>query len=103
MIERSKGYGVDTGDVASLLALELVASLAAIERLGCVQIDSISVVDRRTRLATAARFPNARAIVAGEWEEAIDAVVFSPRTAAVLMTHSLDDDARVLSLVSRRR
>jgi xanthine dehydrogenase accessory factor len=32
----------------------------------------------------------------------LDAVVFSPRTAAVLMTHSLDDDARVLALLSRR-
>lgn len=32
MIERSKRCGVDTGDVASLLALELVASLAAYDR-----------------------------------------------------------------------
>jgi xanthine dehydrogenase accessory factor len=63
----------------------------------------VSVVDRRARLATAARFPNARAVVATEWEEAVDAVVFSPRTAAVLMTHSLDDDARVLALLSRRQ
>src|SRR5258706_9041448 len=63
----------------------------------------VSVVDRRARLATRARFPNARAIVASEWEEAVDAVVFSPSTAAVLMTHSLDDDARVLSLLSRRQ
>src|SRR5258706_8805456 len=63
----------------------------------------VSVVDRRARLATRARFPNARAIVASEWEEAVDAVVCSPRTAAVLMTHSLDDDARVLSLLSRRQ
>jgi hypothetical protein len=32
MIERSKRCGVDTGDVASLLALELIASLAAYNR-----------------------------------------------------------------------
>jgi hypothetical protein len=32
MFERSKGCRVDTGDVASLLALELVASLAAYNR-----------------------------------------------------------------------
>ena len=32
MIERSKGCGVDTGDVASLLALELISSLAAYNR-----------------------------------------------------------------------
>jgi len=63
----------------------------------------VAVVDRRTRLATRARFPNARAIVASEWDDAVDALVCSPRTAAVLMTHSLDDDARVLSLLSRRQ
>jgi xanthine dehydrogenase accessory factor len=63
----------------------------------------VSVVDRRARLATEARFPSARAVVASEWDEAVDAVVFSPRTAAVLMTHSLDDDARVLSLLYRRQ
>jgi hypothetical protein len=32
MIERSKGCGVDTGDLASLLALELISSLAAYNR-----------------------------------------------------------------------
>jgi hypothetical protein len=32
MIERSKRCEVDTGDVASLLALELIASLAAYDR-----------------------------------------------------------------------
>ena len=32
MIERCKGYGVDAGDVASLLALELIASIAAYDR-----------------------------------------------------------------------
>jgi hypothetical protein len=32
MIEHSRGCGVDTGDVASLLAFELVASLAAYNR-----------------------------------------------------------------------
>src|SRR6267142_1930898 len=63
----------------------------------------VSVVDRRARLATTARFPNARAVVANEWEEAVDALVVSPLTAAVLMTHSLDDDARVLALLSRRQ
>jgi xanthine/CO dehydrogenase XdhC/CoxF family maturation factor len=63
----------------------------------------VSVIDRRTRLATRARFPNARATIAGEWEDAVNAVAVTPRTAAVLMTHSLDDDARVLSLLSRRQ
>ncbi|HWW10759.1 MAG TPA: XdhC family protein, partial [Candidatus Acidoferrales bacterium] len=49
-----------------------------------------------------ARFPRARAVVAGDWEEAVRALGFSPRTAAVLMTHSLEDDAFVLSLLARQ-
>jgi xanthine dehydrogenase accessory factor len=62
----------------------------------------VSVADRRARLATRARFPNADAVVAAEWEDAVTALESSPRTAAVLMTHSLEDDARVLSLLSGR-
>ena len=63
----------------------------------------VSVADRRARLATRARFPHAHAVLAADWDEAVDALGFSPRTAAVLMTHSLEDDARVLSLLSRRQ
>jgi xanthine dehydrogenase accessory factor len=62
----------------------------------------VAVVDRRARFATAARFPRATAVFAGDWNEAVDALTFSPRTAVVLMTHDLDDDARVLSLLSGR-
>jgi xanthine dehydrogenase accessory factor len=60
----------------------------------------VSVADRRARFATSARFPNAQSVLAGDWDETVDATTFSPRTAVVLMTHSLDDDARVLSLLS---
>jgi xanthine/CO dehydrogenase XdhC/CoxF family maturation factor len=63
----------------------------------------VSVADRRARLATRARFPHAHAVLAADWDEAVNALGFSPRTAAVLMTHSLEDDARVLSLLSRRQ
>jgi hypothetical protein len=42
MIERSKRCGVDTGDVASLLALELVASLAADNRAPPVILAAIA-------------------------------------------------------------
>jgi xanthine dehydrogenase accessory factor len=63
----------------------------------------VSVADRRARLATRARFPDARAVLAADWDEAVDAIGFSPRTAAVLMTHNLEDDARVLSLLSRQQ
>jgi len=62
----------------------------------------VSVADRRTRLATAARFPRARTIVAAEWDEAIDALTFSTRTAVVLMTHSVDDDACILARLARQ-
>ena len=59
----------------------------------------VTVVDRRARYATSARFPQARAVFACDWDDAIESIHFSPRTAVVLMTHSLDDDARVLSLL----
>ena len=63
----------------------------------------VSVADRRAPLATRARFPRARAVLSADWDEAVDALGFSPRTAAVLMMHSLEDDARVLSLLSGRQ
>jgi xanthine dehydrogenase accessory factor len=63
----------------------------------------VSVADRRARYATNARFPDARALFACDWENAVESIRFSPRTAVVLMTHSLDDDARVLSQLSGRR
>jgi xanthine/CO dehydrogenase XdhC/CoxF family maturation factor len=63
----------------------------------------VSVADRRARLATEERFPHADAVLAADWDEAVEALRFSPRTAAVLMTHSLQDDARVLSLLSGRQ
>src|SRR4029077_12267187 len=50
-----------------------------------------------------ARFPQAQAVVAADWDEAVNALHYSARTAAVLMTHSLDDDARVLSALARRQ
>jgi xanthine/CO dehydrogenase XdhC/CoxF family maturation factor len=59
----------------------------------------VSVVDRRARLATPTRFPNADVVLAADWDEAVDALRFTPSTAVVLMTHSLADDARVLSLL----
>jgi xanthine/CO dehydrogenase XdhC/CoxF family maturation factor len=62
----------------------------------------VSVADRRARLATAERFPDADAVLAAEWDDAVDRVRFSSRTAVVLMTHSLEDDARVLSLLPSR-
>jgi len=63
----------------------------------------VSVADRRARLATRARFPHAHEVLAADWVEAVAVLGVSQRTAAVLMTHSLEDDARVLSLLCRRQ
>ena len=63
----------------------------------------VTVVDRRARLATAARFPNADRVGAGEWDECLGRVHITSRTAVVLMTHSLEDDACVLALLDAQR
>jgi xanthine/CO dehydrogenase XdhC/CoxF family maturation factor len=62
----------------------------------------VTVIDRRARLATTARFPHANTVLAADWDEALRPVVFTPHTAAVLMTHSLHDDARALSQLSTK-
>jgi xanthine/CO dehydrogenase XdhC/CoxF family maturation factor len=64
---------------------------------------NVTVADRRSRYATSARFPQARAVFAGDWDEAVESIPVSPRTAVVLMTHSLEDDAAVLSRLRGRR
>jgi xanthine/CO dehydrogenase XdhC/CoxF family maturation factor len=63
----------------------------------------VSVADRRAGYATNGRFPQERVVFVGDWDEAVESIRFSPRTAVVLMTHSLDDDAAVLRRLSRRR
>jgi xanthine dehydrogenase accessory factor len=62
----------------------------------------VTVIDRRARLATTGRFPDADAVLAGDWADVVDAVRITPKTALVLMTHSLEDDARVLSMLAGR-
>jgi xanthine dehydrogenase accessory factor len=62
----------------------------------------VTVVDRRARLATATRFPTADVVLAGDWDDVLGAVAVTRRTAIVLMTHSLDDDARALSQLSEK-
>jgi xanthine dehydrogenase accessory factor len=62
----------------------------------------VTVADRRARLATATRFPNADAVIAGEWDEILDSLHVTSRTATVLMTHSLEDDACVLALLAAK-
>ncbi len=62
----------------------------------------VTVADRRARLATRARFPDADQLVAGDWSSALRSITFTPRTAVVLMTHSLVDDAEILPLLAER-
>ena len=59
----------------------------------------VTVADRRARLATAARFPDADEVVAAAWTTAVGAITFTQRTAVVLMTHSLADDIDLLPLL----
>ena len=62
----------------------------------------VAVADRRARLATRGRFPDADQVVAGDWRIALDSITWTPHTAVVLMTHSLVDDAEILPLLAER-
>ena len=59
----------------------------------------VTIVDRRAHLATPARFPKADMVSAGEWDDILGCVPVTSRTAVILMTHSLEDDACVLALL----
>lgn len=62
----------------------------------------VCVADRRARLATHSRFPDADQVVAADWWTALGSITFTPQTAVVLMTHSLDDDVEILSIFPQR-
>ncbi|HEY2147175.1 MAG TPA: XdhC family protein [Pirellulales bacterium] len=62
----------------------------------------VCVADRRARLATRNRFPEAAQVVAGDWWSALESITFTPQTAIVIMTHSLADDAEILPLIADR-
>jgi xanthine dehydrogenase accessory factor len=57
----------------------------------------VTVVDRRARLATPARFPLADVVMIEPWDLAIHRLSWNAWTAAVVMTHSVDDDEQILS------
>ena len=59
-----------------------------------------TVIDRRSRLASESRFPDADQPIATDWQAAVGQVTFTPRTAVVLMTHSLPDDVEILPLIA---
>lgn len=59
----------------------------------------VTVVDRRARLATAARFSGADRVIGDDWPTAIGQITFTENTAVVLMTHSLVDDIEILPLL----
>jgi xanthine/CO dehydrogenase XdhC/CoxF family maturation factor len=56
----------------------------------------VTVADRRARLATRERFSDADDVIATDWQHAIDQISFTPRTAVVMMTHSIADDVELL-------
>jgi xanthine dehydrogenase accessory factor len=62
----------------------------------------VSVADRRARLATANRFPEADQVVAADWWRALDSIALTGKTAVVLMTHSLEDDVEILTALPER-
>jgi xanthine/CO dehydrogenase XdhC/CoxF family maturation factor len=62
----------------------------------------VTVADHRARLATSSRFPEADQVVAADWWTALESITFTPRTAVVLMTHSLEDDVQILSQFRER-
>ena len=60
----------------------------------------VTVADRRGRLATRARFPDADAVIGADWARAVEQITFTPRTAVVMMTHGLADDVDILPLLA---
>lgn len=60
----------------------------------------VTVVDRRARRASRLHFPDVDQLIAAEWHEAIKKIVFTTRTAAVMMTHSVADDIEILPLLA---
>jgi xanthine/CO dehydrogenase XdhC/CoxF family maturation factor len=62
----------------------------------------VTVADRRARLATRQRFPDADAVLTGNWGDTVEQIVFTPNTAIVMMTHSLPDDIEILPLLARK-
>ena len=62
----------------------------------------VSVADRRARLATRSRYPEADQVVAADWWTALNSIKFTRRTAVVLMTHSLEDDVEIVTMLHER-
>lgn len=62
----------------------------------------VTVADRRGRLATRNRFADADEVIAADWATSIARITFTPRTAVVMMTHSLADDIEMLPLLAER-
>jgi xanthine dehydrogenase accessory factor len=62
----------------------------------------VTVADRRARLATRSRFPDANEIIADEWTSVLEKIKITSHTAIVIMTHSLPDDIEILPLLIER-
>ncbi len=60
----------------------------------------VTVADRRARIATRSRFPDADVVVADDWAIALRKISLTPHTAVIMMTHSLPDDVAIVPLLS---
>lgn len=56
----------------------------------------VIVADRRSRLAIPERFPEADQVLAGCWRELCEQIHWTAHSAAVVMTHSFEDDLVLL-------
>ena len=61
---------------------------------------AVTIVDDRARFATPERFPAARAVVVGDFVEAIDSVGMTPWTNVVLVTRGHEHDETCLAHVA---
>jgi xanthine dehydrogenase accessory factor len=60
----------------------------------------VTVADRRRRMAFPERFPGADQVLAAEWPDLCQAIRWTPHTAAVVITHSYDDDLQLVPLLA---
>jgi xanthine dehydrogenase accessory factor len=62
----------------------------------------VTVADRRARLAQRSRFPKADEVIADNWQALLKRIKLTPRTAVVMMTHSVSDDIELLRLLQNK-
>lgn len=87
----------------SLIVVGATDVAVALVQLGGVLGFNTTVIDGRDRWASRERFPTADAILVGMPSELVDALVLSPATALVLVSHDFKYDLPVLEVALRSR